>query len=157
VITYDGPVTVHMNGQEVRLIPVRSAHTDGDTLVYFPGLDVLMTGDYFRSLGYPNIDRANGGSLNGMLEGLALTIGMAGPNTKIIPGHGATVTRQGVTAHRDMLLSVRDKVAQLVKEGKKLPEVVAAKPTADWDAKIEQPGTTAERFIGQLYAELGGK
>src|SRR5262245_23208857 len=59
VVTYDGPVTVHMNGEDVQLIPIRAAHTDGDTLVRFPGFDVLMTGDYYRSLGYPNIDRAN--------------------------------------------------------------------------------------------------
>src|SRR5881394_2127794 len=70
VVTYDGPVTIHMNGEDVQLIPIRAAHTDGDTLVRFPGFDVLMTGDYYRSVGYPNIDRANGGSLNGMLEGI---------------------------------------------------------------------------------------
>lgn len=157
VVTYDGPVTLHMNGQAIHLIPILRAHTDGDTLVSFPGLDVLMTGDYYRSLGYPNIDRANGGSLEGMLEGLGETIGMAGPRTKIIPGHGAMVDRQAVVAHRDMILAIRDRVAQLIKEGKKLPEVQAAKPTAEWDAKIEQPGTTGERFVGQLYAELGGK
>src|SRR5262245_20086290 len=87
VVTYDGPVTVHMNGEDIQLIPIRAAHTDGDTLVRFPGLDVLMTGDYYRSIQYPNIDRANGGTLNGMLEGLGATIGLAGPNTKIIPGH----------------------------------------------------------------------
>src|SRR5262244_3897032 len=80
IVTYDGPVTIHINGEDVQLIPIRSAHTDGDTLVRFPGLDVLMTGDYYRSVGYPNIDRANGGTLNGMLEGLGATIGMAGPN-----------------------------------------------------------------------------
>ena len=157
LITYDGPVTLHMNGQEVRLIPIRSAHTDGDTLVYFPGLDILMTGDYYRSIAYPNIDRNNGGTLNGMIDGLGATIGLAGPNTKIIPGHGPIVDRQGVAMHRDMLLDVRNKVAQLIREGKKLPEVQAAKPTATWDTRIAQPGTTAERFVGQVYAELGGK
>ena len=65
VVTYDNAVTIHMNGEDVRLIPIRAAHTDGDTLVHFPGLDILMTGDYYRSVGYPNIDRANGGTLNG--------------------------------------------------------------------------------------------
>src|SRR5262249_18660255 len=83
MITYDGPVTIHMNGEDVRLIPIRSAHTDGDTLVHFPGLDVLMTGDYYRSIQYPNIDRANGGSLNGMREGLGATIGSAGAQKNI--------------------------------------------------------------------------
>src|SRR6266850_253402 len=128
VVTYDGPVTIHMNGEDVQLIPIRAAHTDGDTLVRFPGLDVLMTGDYYRSLGYANIDRANGGSLNGMIEGLGTTIGLAGPNTKIIPGHGATVDRAAVIAHRDMILAVRDRVAQMVKQGKTAQEIIAAKP-----------------------------
>jgi glyoxylase-like metal-dependent hydrolase (beta-lactamase superfamily II) len=157
VVTYDGPITVHMNGEDVQLIPIRVAHTDGDTLVRFPGLDILMTGDYYRSVGYPNIDRANGGTLNGMLEGLGTTIGLAGPNTKIIPGHGAMVDRVAVTAHRDMILAVRDKVAQMVKQGKTAQEIIAAKPTAEFDSKIEQAAMTSERFINQLYAELGGK
>jgi glyoxylase-like metal-dependent hydrolase (beta-lactamase superfamily II) len=157
VVTYDGPVTLHLNGEEVQLIPIRSAHTDGDTLVRFPGFDVLMTGDYYRSLGYPNIDRANGGTLNGMLEGLGTTIGLAGPNTKIIPGHGATVDRAAVIAHRDMILVLRDRVGEMIKQGKTAQDIIAAKPTADFDSKVVQPGTTGERFINQLYAELGGK
>jgi cyclase len=157
LVTYDGPVTIHMNGEDVQLIPIRSAHTDGDTLVRFPGLDVLMTGDYYRSVGYPNIDRANGGTLNGMIEGLGATIGLAGPNTKIIPGHGPTVDRAAVTAHRDMLLAVRDRVAGMVKQGKTAQEIIGSKPTADYDSKIEQAAMTSERFINQLYAELGGK
>jgi glyoxylase-like metal-dependent hydrolase (beta-lactamase superfamily II) len=157
VVTYDGPVTLHMNGEDVQLIPIRAAHTDGDTLVRFPGLDILMTGDYYRSVGYPNIDRANGGTLDGMIEGLGRTIGLAGPNTKIIPGHGPTVDRSAVTAHRDMMLVLRDRVGALVKQGKTAPEILATKPTADFDSKVEQPGTTGERFINQLYAELGGK
>jgi cyclase len=153
VVTYEGPVTFHMDGEEVHLIPILHAHTDGDTLVHFESNDVLMTGDYFRSLGFPNIDRANGGSLNGMLEGLGITIGMAGPKTKIIPGHGAAVDRAGLIAHRDMILVVRDKVAAMVREGKTVDEVVAAKPTSDYDS-IPSASTTSERFVRQLYAEL---
>jgi cyclase len=157
VVTYDAPVNLHMNGEDVHLIPIRSAHTDGDTLVHFPGLDVLMTGDYYRSIQYPNIDRANGGSLNGMIEGLGTTIGLAGPNTKIIPGHGPTVDRAAVTAHRDMIIVLRDRVAGMIKQGKTAQEIIAAKPTADYDSKVDQAAMTGERFINQLYAELGGK
>lgn len=156
-ITYDGPVTLHMNGEQVQLIPIRNAHTDGDTLVRFAGLDILMTGDYYRSLGYPNIDRNNGGTLNGMLEGLGTTIGLAGPNTKIIPGHGPTVDRTAVTAHRDMMLALRDRVAQMIKQGMNAQQIVAAKLTNEFDSKVNTPGTTGDRFINQLYAELGGK
>ena len=164
MVTYDGPVTVHMNGEDVQLIPIRSAHTDGDTLVRFPGpgLDVLMTGDYYRSIQYPNIDRANGGSLNGMIEGLGVTIGMAGPKTKIIPGHGPTVDRAAVMMHRDMMLAVRDRISKMIKDGKSEADVIAAKPWADFDSKVPQSdakvGNTnqlvAQRFATQVYAEL---
>jgi glyoxylase-like metal-dependent hydrolase (beta-lactamase superfamily II) len=154
VVTYEGPVTIHMDGEDVHLIPIHRAHTDGDTLVYFPSNDVLMTGDYFRSIQYPNIDRVNGGSLDGMIEGLGVTIGMAGPKTKIIPGHGPTVDRTALTAHRDMILVVRDKVAALVQQGKTVDEVLAAKPTSDYDAIVPNSSTTSERFVRQLYAEL---
>ena len=157
VVTYRGPVTFHMNGEEVEAIPVPLAHTDGDTLVRFPVSDVLMTGDYFRSLGYPNIDRANGGSLKGMLEGLGFTIGLTGPNTKVIPGHGAVTDRAGLIAHRDMIIAIRDRVARLIPQGKTPEEVVAAKLTADYDPRV--PGGAAgnpDRFVGQVYAELKG-
>jgi cyclase len=156
VVTYEGPVTFHMDGEDVRLIPVPVAHTDGDTMVWFPNNDVLMTGDFYRSVGYPNIDRANGGSLKGLLDGLDAVVKQAGPNTRIIPGHGAIVTKAAVAAHRDMIVAIRDKVARLVQQGMTAEQVTAAKPTADYDAKVAEPGTTADRFVGQLYAELKG-
>jgi glyoxylase-like metal-dependent hydrolase (beta-lactamase superfamily II) len=157
MVSYDGPVTFHMNGENIQLIPMPPAHTDGDTLVRFPGPDVLMTGDFYRSVGYPNIDRANGGTLNGMLDALGRVIGLAGPNTKIIPGHGPTVDRTAVMAHRDMIIAVRNRVAPMVRQGKTAQEIIASKPTAEYDAKIEQAAMTSERFVNQLYAELGGK
>jgi hypothetical protein len=108
-------------------------------------------------VGYPNIDRANGGTLPGMLDALGRVIGLAGPNTKIIPGHGPTVDRLAVMAHRDMIVAVRAKVFQMIREGKNAQQIIAAKPTAEYDGKIEQAAMTSERFVNQLYAELGGK
>ncbi|WP_176256757.1 MBL fold metallo-hydrolase [Derxia lacustris] len=153
-ITYDGPVTLHLNGEDVRLLPVRSAHTDGDTLVQFANHDVLAVGDYFRTVGYPVVDLNNGGSLRGLLDGLGATIGRAGPATRIIPGHGPITDRAGLIAQRDLLLAVRDKVAPLVAQGKTVEEVIAARPTADFDAQVAQSAQTSERFIKWLYAEL---
>ncbi len=154
LITYEGQLTFHMNGEDIRLIGIPRAHTDGDTLVYFPGPDVIMSGDFYRSVQYPNIDRANGGSLNGMIDGLGRVIGLAGPNTKIVPGHGPMVSRAEVMAHRDMILAIRDKVSQLVTQGKTQDEVMAAHPTADFDARVPNSKETTERFVNQLYAEL---
>ena len=151
---YREKLTLEMNGEEVQMIAVPRAHTDGDTMVYFPGLDIIMTGDFYRSIQYPNVDRANGGSLQGLIDGLGTVLGRAGPNTKIIPGHGPTVDRTAVMAHRDMVITIRDRVARLVAEGKSEDEVVAAKVTADVDARIQQAGTTGERFVRQAYADL---
>ena len=155
VVTYDAPVTIHMDGEDVQLIPVPAAHTDGDTMIYFPNANVIMIGDFYRSTGYPNIDRANGGSMNGMLAGFDAAIKLARPDTKIIPGHGAIVDKTAVAAHRDMMIAVRDKVAALVRQGKTQDEAIAAKPTADWDSKVTgATAMTADRFVGQLYQEL---
>jgi cyclase len=157
MLTYKGGVTLHMNGEEVRLIAVPAAHTDGDTMIHFVKADVLMTGDFYRSAGYPNIDRNNGGTLKGMIDGFNAIINLAGPNTRIVPGHGAVVDEKAVEAHRDMAIALRERVAALIKKGQTQEQIVATKPTADYDAKVPSPGTTGERFIGQLYAELGGK
>jgi cyclase len=157
MVTYNGQMTFHMNGENIQLLGMPPAHTDGDTLVRFPGQDIIMTGDFYRSVGYPNIDRANGGSLVGMLDALGRVIAVAGPNTKIIPGHGPTVDRMAVMAHRDMIVAVRNHVAQMIREGKNAQAILAANPTSDYDSKVEQAAMTKERFINQLYAELGGK
>ncbi|HLI86104.1 MAG TPA: MBL fold metallo-hydrolase [Bryobacteraceae bacterium] len=154
VITYNNLVTFHMDGEDVQLIPIPVAHTDGDTMVRFVHDDIIMTGDFYRSIQYPNIDRVNGGSLNGMIDGLGQVIARSGPNTKIIPGHGPMVTRAEVMAHRDMILAIRDRVAKLISEGKTEDEVLAAKPTADYDSRVPNSAETTKRFVTQLYAEL---
>ena len=154
VVTYDGPVTLHLDGEEVRLIPVRNAHTDGDTLVQFVAHDAIATGDVFRAVGYPYADLNNGGSLKGLIDALGVTIGRAGPNTKIIPGHGPVTDRAALIAHRDLLLAVRDRVAALIDQGKSLDEIIAAKLTADFDASVPQGAQSAERFIKWVYADI---
>jgi glyoxylase-like metal-dependent hydrolase (beta-lactamase superfamily II) len=154
VVTYDGPVSIHLDGENVRLLPIRSAHADGDTLVSFTEHDILAVGDYYRGIGYPFVDIKSGGTLQGILDGLGATIGRCGPKTKVIPGHGPVTDRKALVAQRDLILAVRDKVAALVAQNKTLEEVIAAKPTADFDAQVPQGPQTAERFIGWLYAEV---
>jgi glyoxylase-like metal-dependent hydrolase (beta-lactamase superfamily II) len=154
MITYRGPVTVHMNGEDIQLIPVPNAHTDGDTMVYFPKADVLMVGDFYRSIQYPNVDRNNGGSVKGIVDALNGVIALAKPSTKIVAGHGPVVDKTVVAANRDMILTIRDRVAALVAQGKTPEEVIAAQPLADLDARVQQAGTTGDRFLGQVYADL---
>jgi cyclase len=162
VITYGmgPPVKLHMNGETIDLIPVRAAHTGGDTMVRFENANVMMIGDFYRNYGYPYIDIANGGSLKGMLEALDAMMKIAGPNTKLVPGHGTIITRNDLVPYRDMILSVRSKVQALIAQGKTQAEVVAAKVTQPFDAKVEGgllpagAGTSADRFVAEVYQEL---
>lgn len=153
-VTYDGPVTIHINGEAVRLIPVRNAHTDGDTVVSFPSHDILAVGDIYRGVGYLYVDLNSGGSLAGVLDGLDAIIGLAGPRTRIIPGHGPITDRNGVMAKRHLVVTVRDKVAALIAQGKTLEEVIASKPTAEFDAQVPQGPQTSEEFVTWLYTAL---
>ena len=165
IVTYGmgDPVRLRMNGETVELIPVRAAHTGGDTIVRFVNADVIMIGDFYRNFGYPFIDINNGGSLKGALEGLELTMKIAGPNTRLIPGHGTYINRTNIIPYRDMILGVRSTVQQLIAQGKTLQEVLTAKVTAPYDAKVPggllpagAAGTSADRFVSMVYSQLKG-
>jgi cyclase len=165
VVTYGlgNPVKIHMNGEVIDLIGVRAAHTGGDTMVRFENANVIFIGDFYRDFGYPYIDRANGGSLSGMLEGCDFLEELAGPDTTLVPGHGEIIKRTRIAPYKEMIIGVRDKVQQMIAQGKTEKEVVAAKLTAPYDAKV--PGgnltagagqTSAERFVSEVYLELKG-
>lgn len=155
-ITYTEPLTIQMNGEEVRIVPLPPSHTDGDTVVKFVTADVLSTGDVFRSVGFPNIDRTNGGTLAGLLQSLDTFITLAGPNTKVAPGHGAVTNREALVFHRQVVVTVRDRVAAAIAQGRSVEEVVASKPTADFDERVGNAMASADRFVQQVYAELRG-
>jgi len=164
VVTYGmgDPVKLRLNGEIVDLIPVRAAHTGGDTMIRFENADVIMIGDFYRNYGYPFIDTNNGGTLKGALEALDATMKLAGPNTRLIPGHGAIINRSDIVPYRDMILGVQAKVQQMIGEGKSEHEVLAAKVTAPYDAKVPGgllpagAGTSADRFVSMVYSQLKG-
>ena len=112
------------------------AHTDGESFVYFPGSDVLHTGDIFRTNMYPIIDVYNGGSIPGMIDALEIAIGLSGPNTKVIPGHGRGFSdRAGLIEVLVMMLDLREDISRLVAQGMTLDEVLAANPPVEDDEK----------------------
>ena len=164
VVTYGlgDPVKLRLNGEIIDLIPVRAAHTGGDTMIRFENADVIMIGDFYRNYGYPFIDTNNGGTLKGALEALDATMQLAGPNTRLVPGHGTIINRTDIVPYRDMILGVQAKVQHMIGEGKSLQEVLAAKVTAPYDAHV--PGgllpagasTSADRFVSMVYSQLKG-
>jgi len=162
-VTYglDSPITINMDGEMIDFIPVRAAHTGGDSIVRFRNANVIMIGDFYRNFGYPFIDIANGGSLQGMLDALDMVMKLAGPDTKLVPGHGTIINRNDLVPYREMIIGVSDRVRQMVKSGASLQQTLAAKPTAPFDAKVAggllpagAAGTSADRFVSELYQQL---
>ncbi len=166
VVTYGmgEPVRLHLNNEIVDLVPIRAAHTGGDTMIRFEKANAIMIGDYYRNFGYPFIDLANGGSLKGMLEALDATMKAAGPDTRLVPGHGTLIKRADLIPYRDMIFAVQGRVQQLIAQGKSQQDVLAAHVTAPYDGSVPGgllpagAGTSADRFVSEMYQDLkGGK
>jgi glyoxylase-like metal-dependent hydrolase (beta-lactamase superfamily II) len=151
------------NGEPVFLHHNASSNTDTDTMVMFRRSDVIATGDIFNTTGYPVVDAANGGSINGIIEGLNRVLDLAVPSkdfqeggTYVIPGHGRLSDEADVVEYRDMLYIIRDRIEELVRQGRTLDQVKAARPTMDYDGRYGSdsgPWTTA-MFIEAIYQEL---
>ncbi len=150
-ITFTEEVTFHWNGDAIRAFHVPAAHTDGDVILHFEKADVFHTGDAIVNGRYPFIDVDSGGNLNGIIAAADKVLSLSKATTKIIPGHGALASPDDVRAYRDMLVTARDRIQKLVDQGKSADEVVAAKPTADLDAKW---GAQPERFVRGAFHSL---
>ena len=154
VITFDDGVTLHWNGDEIRIFHVAPAHTDGDAVIHFVNADVIHTGDiYFNGL-YPFIDVGTGGRFDGMIAATDAILEIAGENTKIIPGHGPLSDRAQLQAYRDMLVTVRDRISEMVEKGMDRDAVVAATPTSDLDAAWGGGFLEPDMWVGIAYDAL---
>lgn len=152
VLTFNDRLTLHANGQTIKGIHVKNAHTDGDTLVYFTEANVLHMGDtYFNGL-FPFIDLESGGSIDGLIGAVQQSLAIGDEATKIIPGHGPLASKDDLQAYHDMLKTLRDRVADAVAEGKSLEQVVAAKPSAEFDATANRFGfLTPDQFVTTIF------
>jgi cyclase len=155
--TYTGSFKVRLRGRVADLRHIANAHTDGDTYVWLKTANVLSTGDTFTNGRYPNIDFANGGNIKGMIAATDAYMKLANAKTRIVPGHGPIADRAALIEFRAMLITARDRMAKLVKEGKSEDDVVASKPFADLDAKWAPTELAAKNFIRVVYHSLADK
>jgi len=153
-ITFPTRATFHWNGNTVNVIHVNPAHTDGDSLVHFTNANVIHTGDTFVKDQYPFIDLSSNGSLDGFIMATEAVIARSDASTKIIPGHGALANVSDVQRYHDMLVKVRANIKALVDQGKSEDEVLAAKPTAEFDAQWGTGFMNAENFTRFSYQSL---
>jgi cyclase len=136
VVTFNGAMSFHINGEEIRGIHVPRAHTDGDTIVHFLGSDVVHMGDVYFNGYYPFIDTSSGGTIDGVIAACDQVLGIVTDRTRIIPGHGPLASKADLQGYRDMLATVAGRVGKMIAEGRKLEEITAAKSvTEDYDAK----------------------
>src|SRR6476659_2428308 len=147
--------TLHLNGATVALKYYDPAHTDGDISIYFTEADVLYTGDTWWNGHYPFIDYSTGGNIDGMIKAAETNLVMVTDKTIVVPGHGPVGGKTEMVEYRDILASIRDRVAALKGEGKSLNEIVAAKPTAAWDAKWGKGFVNGEFFTKLVYKGVG--
>jgi glyoxylase-like metal-dependent hydrolase (beta-lactamase superfamily II) len=150
------------NGEGIELVHRPASHTNGDSVVWFRGSDVIATGDIFSTETYPVIDLTRGGNIQGIVEGLNRVLDLAFPEfrteggTMIVPGHGRIGDSADVAYYRDMVTIIRDRVQDMIKKGMTLDQVIAARPTADYDPRYgATTGTwTTDMFVEAVYRSL---
>jgi glyoxylase-like metal-dependent hydrolase (beta-lactamase superfamily II) len=152
---FNADKTLHLNGDTIALKYYGSSHTDGDVSAYFIEADVFHTGDTWWNGYYPFIDYSTGGSLDGMIKTAETNLAMVTDKTVVIPGHGPVGGKAEMIEYCGTLATIRDRVAALKGDGKSLNEIVAAKPTAAYDAKWGTGFVNGEFFTKLVYKGLG--
>ncbi|HEX7798177.1 MAG TPA: MBL fold metallo-hydrolase [Vicinamibacterales bacterium] len=164
-VDYKKLAAEYRGGEQIELIYMPGAHSDGDSIVWFRHADVIATGDIFMESSYPIIEVANGGTINGVIVALNKILDLAFADfrseggTLIVPGHGRVCDMSDVAYYRDMLTIIRDLVQDMVKKGMTLEQVRAAKPTFPWDGRYGStsgPWTT-DMFVEAVYKTLSAK
>ena len=150
VITYDDKMQFHFNGEQLDLMHFGPAHTTGDTAVIFRGQNAVHLGDVFNNSGYPFIDADNGGTISGVIDFCSRVRDELDEESTVIPGHGPVTDYQALVDYIDMLTVVRDRIQAMIDDGKGLEEVVAAKPTAEFDERYGDPTMLVDRAYASL-------
>jgi len=154
VITFGSELTFHLNGDEASVFHVEHAHTDGDSIVWFKKANVVHMGDTFVVGGFPLIDVDSGGSLDGFIAAADRVLGIANDATIIIPGHGVTSDKKHLAEWRDMIVTIRKRVAKLKADHKTLEQAIAEHPTAEFDAGRAQGFIKPPLLIETIYKTL---
>ncbi len=152
VITFADSATLHFNDDDLAFTHLPNAHTETDIVVRFRKANVVHMGDTFTG-GFPFIDAASGGTLDGFIRAHETVLATVDDNTKIIRGHGPLGNQAELQAYHDMLVVVRDRVAKLVKAGKTQEQVVAARPTLEFEEKYGGGNFNAAQWIGRAYID----
>ena len=150
-LTYSENMHLHINGENVQIVHVPRAHTDGDSFVVFKSANVVHTGDLFFNGFFPFIDGANGGSVKGVIAGVDAILALTNSDSKIIPGHGPMASRADLQRYRDMLASAYERLLKLKNQGVAVEDAIAQAPLKDIEPAWGNGMFTADKWIGIIY------
>jgi len=134
VVTFDTSISIHFNGEEIKVIHFPHGHTDGDSIIFFTTANVIHMGDHFFVGRFPFVDLDNGGTVQGYTQNVKSVIDQAAAETKIIPGHGSLATLDDLKAAHRMLVETTQSVQQAISEGKSLDDIKAAGVPEEWQS-----------------------
>ena len=152
-LTFADSLSLHFNGDDIDIIHVSNAHTDGDAIVRFRKANVLFAADLFNSGDYTRVD-ARGGSLDGMIAAYQTLLPALDDRVKVVPGRGRIGTKKDLEDYLAVMIALRERITQLIKEGKSMQAAVALKPTADFDAKWANGPIPPADIVEEIYADL---
>ena len=153
----------HFNGEGVVAMHQPAAHTDGDTMVWFRGSDVISAGDIYLTTGYPMPELENGGSIQGVIEGLNRLLDLAIPESRaeggtlIIPGHGRLSDFGDLAHYRDVVTIIRDRIQDMIKKNMTLQQIKSARPTFEYDGRYGREPGSSDKFVEAVYRSLTQK
>jgi glyoxylase-like metal-dependent hydrolase (beta-lactamase superfamily II) len=156
VVTFSGDVTLHLNGEDLHVVHVGPAHTDGDAFVVFPKAKVVHMGDCFMTISYPFVDLGSGGNFDGFISVADKVMGLADDTFKIIPGHGELSTKADLKTWRDMLATIRARVKKEADAGKSLEAIQKKKLTAQWDDKLGSAFIKPDQIVEFAFKAVKG-
>jgi cyclase len=158
-ITYQSELTVHLDGEAVRVHHYANAHTDGDSIVFFPGARAVHMGDIFVRYGFPFIDVSGGGNVRGMIAACQDVLASVPADTRIVPGHGAVASVVELREYTKMLTDTAALVSQAIGRGESLATIQKANPLSPWSARYSPAKgfVDTEAFTESLYYSLAAR
>lgn len=155
IVTFEDTIAFHLGGERIDVIHSPPAHTDGDSMIFFRGSNVLHMGDVFRSRGQPIFDRNNGGSYEGLIASADFALDLIGDDTMIIPGHGVVSTKADLRESREIMATIRDRIQAGIDVGMTVEQVIANDPTRGFDWRDGR--LTVDETIRWIYTELAAR
>ena len=152
-ITFDDSIALHLNGDDITVTHIPHAHTDGDAIVQFRKADVLFAADLFNSGDYTRID-PRGGSIDGMIAAYRALLPMLNENVKVVPGRGRVAGKKDLEEYLNVMIALRDRIAKKIEAGMTVEQVVAAKPSAEFDARWGNGPIRPDQYVEEVYADL---